>query len=234
MITQIFSDSDFNALPEKGVEAQKIRALLHAYGAGYDFCRFFRQNESAFLAVLDGNGALCCGAQTDFAELSCFLLLHGVSELFCSETAADNLCRFGGFRRTDVNLMRFSGTGEPCEFEHTPSLSEVYKILRTGFAIDFEPWYLDMSHRVRHGVSRFAVREGACLCVQHNIGGEALLSQVATLPELRGQKRATTLIKAVCAELSPSEVFVICEDSLLPFYKKIGFEFSEQKAVLTR
>lgn len=234
MITRIFFDSDFSALPEKGVEAQKIRALLLSYGTDYDFCRFFRQNESAFLAVLDGNAALCCGAQTDFAELSCFLLMNGVSELFCSEAAADGLCSFAGLTRTDVNLMRFSGKGEPCSFEHSPSLCEVYEILRTGFALPFEPWYLDMSHRVRHGVSRFALREGACLCVQHNIGGEALLSQVATLPELRGRKRATTLIKAVCAELSPCEVYVISGDSLVPFYEKAGFRFAEKKAVLTR
>ena len=41
MIARLDTAEQLSALPEKGIEAQKIRALLKAYGTSYDFCRFF-------------------------------------------------------------------------------------------------------------------------------------------------------------------------------------------------
>ena len=70
--------------------------------------------------------------------------------------------------------------------------------------------------------------------IQHDINGEALLSQIATLPEARGRGNASRLVKAVCAELSESEVFLLCEDALLPFYRRLGFKKAAVKLVLTR
>ena len=41
MIKRAFSNDELSKLPNKGIEAQKIRALLMAYGTKYDFCRFY-------------------------------------------------------------------------------------------------------------------------------------------------------------------------------------------------
>ncbi|MGN1118874.1 MAG: GNAT family N-acetyltransferase, partial [Oscillospiraceae bacterium] len=94
-------------------------------------------------------------------------------------------------------------------------------------------WYLDMSHRVRHGVSRVAVLDGSCLCVQHELCGEALLSQIATLPELRRQGRAQRLIRAVCARLTGEQVRLLCEDALVGFYENVGFVRSGAFSILS-
>ncbi|MDE7194936.1 MAG: GNAT family N-acetyltransferase [Oscillospiraceae bacterium] len=228
MITRISSPEDFAALPERGVEAQKIRALYRAYGAEYDFCRFYRQNDDTFIAALDRSFILCEG-KADYGELAGFFTACGFGEIFCSEQAAAEL----PFQTSYVYLMRYIGWSEHCEdIDRQPRLDEVYEILKTSFDIQYEPWYLDMSHRVRHGVSRCMTLDGSTLTVQHDINGEALLSQIAALPKGRGRGITKRLIRAACSELAPSEVFVLCEKELKEFYRKCGFEACGTKCLL--
>lgn len=231
MIAQIFDEKQFCALPEEGVEAQKIRALLNAYGLKYDFCRFYI-SEDCFISILDSFAVLCAD-KADYSELADFFRMSGVSEVFCSAYSADELCRQFPFNRKDINCMRFMGTPQKTEIDYSPSLQECYDILSTSFSLDHDSWYLDMSHRIRHGVTRLSKRGHSCLCIQHTINGEALLSQIATIPEYRNRGEATALILGVCDELREYDIFVICEDELVPFYQKLGFQFVEKKSVLT-
>lgn len=226
MIRRALSEGDMKALPKYGIEAQKIRALMVSYGLKYDFCRFyvgeFRAG-CAFLGGLNGSFVLSEIGECDHGELAEFLSFSGFSEIFCSESAGEGLSELLPCHLQKVNAMRFDGIGVPCNVLTEPSLDNVYTILKTAFDIEYEPWYLDMSHRVRHGVTAFRMLEGSVLAIQHDINGEALLSQIATIPEMRGKGNARRLISAVCAELSDSRVYVICEDVLLDFYNKLGF-----------
>lgn len=232
MIKRAKSPEELKNLPETGVEAQKIRALLLAYGTNYDFCRFF-VGENVVLAQLNSDFVISDFGETDFGELAEFLNFSGFSEIFCSDYLGQSLEKQLDVKRENVNLMRFSGVSEKNELEILAP-ADAYQIIKTGFDFEFEPWYLDMSHRVRHGVSRLYGLDGAALAVQYNQNGEALISQVATLPEKRGKGSARRLISAVCAELNESEVFVLCEDRLLGFYGKIGFIPEGKKSCLRR
>lgn len=233
MIKRAYSSEEVSSLPESGVEAQKIRALLTAYGTKYDFCRFF-VSESVILCETDGGFVLCEYTDNhDVNELAEFLGFHGFSDIFCSETLGEPLLKSLRCSSKKVNLMRFCGKAVPNEnIDTSPRLDEVYKILNSVFDIEYEPWYADMSHRIRHGVSGARVLGGSALIIQYNLNGEALLSQIATLPDLRGRGGASRLITGVCAELSESAVYVLCEDKLLQFYGRIGFEKISEKIVL--
>lgn len=232
MIQQIFEPCELSALPEKGIEAQKIRALYNAYGAKYDFCRFYRQGNS-YISVLDGSFVLCLDSAADLEELAEFLQMQGFSDIFYSEAVGKALSDRLGRGFDIVNLMKFSGGSVSVEFDNEPSLSDVYKIISEGFDIAFEPWYLDMSHRVRHGISKCCVLDSkAALVIQHDINGEALLSQVATLKAHWGEGLAKKLVTSVAASLSPSVVYVVCEDALVGFYERCGFEAIEKKCLL--
>ncbi|MBD5129492.1 MAG: GNAT family N-acetyltransferase [Ruminococcaceae bacterium] len=224
MIKRVTNEEELKKLPKHGTEAQKIRALLLSYGLKYDFCRFYAgefRKGFAFLGELNGSFVLSevgkCGE-----ELAEFLAFSGFSEVFCSESAGEILSKLLKCRPQKVNIMRFEGVGVP-EVLTEPPLDNVYAVLKTAFDIEYEPWYLDMSHRVRHGIAQFRMLEGSVLAIQHNINGEALLSQIATTPETRGRGNARRLISSVCAELSGSKVNVICEDRLLDFYRRCGF-----------
>lgn len=233
MITRITSPKEFARLPEKGTEAQKIRALYKAYGAGYDFCRFYRQDGGTFAAILDGDIVLC-GDEADYRELAGFISVCGFGSIFCSEKAAAGLAELIGAVCHRICLMRYAGGTAVENIDRQPCLDRVYEILKTAFDIQYEPWYLDMSHRIRHGVSRCAVLGDSALTVQHDINGEALLSQIAAMPRGRGMGTTKRLIRAVCGELSPSEVFVLCERELAEFYRRCGFEAAGEKCLLRR
>ena len=226
MIKRVLADAELDGLPKYGIEAQKIRALLLCYGLKYDFCRFYAgdfRTGCAFLGELNGSFVLSVNGKCDFEELAGFFAFGGFGEIFCSEAAGERLSALLQCGMQKVNVMRFGGNAVPCETEKAPPLDSVYGILKTSFDIEFEPWYLDMSHRIRHGVSDFRKLDGSVLAIQHNINGEALLSQIATLPEKRGKGNARRLILSVCAELSDSTVYIICEDKLSDFYGKTGF-----------
>ena len=232
MITQISDLREFDLMPQKGIEAQKIRALYLAYGTDYDFCRFYRQG-SSYLSLLDGAAVLYADDSADITEIAQFLMVSGCREVFCSTNAAAALAPLMNTSCTYVNLMRFCGQPYNAPLDTEPSLSDVYDIVREGFDIDFEPWYLDMSHRVRHGISQCRVlEEKAALVIQHDINGEALISQVATLKDHRGNGLASRLVRAAAHSLHPSEVYIICEDELVGFYRKCGFEESGKKCLI--
>lgn len=235
MIRRAFSEDELAALPQKGVEAQKIRALFRAYGAKYDFCRFY-VSESAILCGTDGSFVLCeTGNSPDIEELADFFTFGGFSEIFCSAKLGAPLAKRLRCCSQSVNLMRFCGKALPnADVLKDPPLDEIYAILKTSFNIEYEAWYADMSHRIRHNVAKARKLENSALMIQHDINGEALLSQIATLPGFRRRGNASRLIKAVCAELSESEVFLLCEDELVPFYEKLGFQKCSEKMILTR
>lgn len=233
MIRRVLLPDEMARLPQKGVEAQKIRALLLAYGTKYDLCRFY-VSEDVILCETDGSFVACeIGEPDDLSELADFFKFNGFSEIFCSDTLGGRLSSYlkCGFQK--VNLMRFCGVPVKCaELETEPPLDEVFGILSASFDIDYEHWYVDMSHRIRHNVAKARILGSSALIIQHDLNGEALLSQIATLSSERGRGNASRLISAVCAELCNSDVFVICDDELLPFYRKIGFEKTADKFIV--
>lgn len=235
MIRRALFPEELSNLPQKGTEAQKIRAMLIAYGTKYDFCRFY-VSEFFIMCETDGSFVVCeFGNIGVLSELADFFKFNGFSEIFCSGTIGKMLAEKLNCGSQKVNLMRFIGDPVRCaEVESDPPLDEVFKILSSSFDIDYEHWYVDMSHRIRHNVAKARKLGGSALIIQHDLNGEALLSQIATLPEQRGQGNASRLISSVCAELSQSDVFVICEDKLLEFYRRIGFEKTSDKFIIKR
>lgn len=238
MIKRVGSDRELNSLlgsadflsDKQDTEARKILALGICYGTKYDFCRFYKTDNSVLCGL---SGSYILRGCADFEELAWFFSFAGFSDIFCSYGAGTELSKTLGCCRADVNLMRFDGIGSSCATEKEIPLEEFFAILKTGFDIEFEPWYLDISHRIRHNVTQIRRLGDSVLVIQHDLGGAALLSQIATLPESRGKGNAARLISSVCAELSPSEVYIICEDRLTDFYKHIGFEFVCKKCILT-
>lgn len=232
MTERIYSGEQFSLLPQHGVEAQKIRALFLGYGTGYDFCRFFRQG-STYLAALDGSFVICAQPETDWQEIAEFISMHGFTDIFCSQESAERLKKLLNAQFTDVALMERSA--ERSEDVRLPECtpSQAWDIISTRFDIEFEPWYLDMSHRVRHGISKCISDGKAALVVQHSINGETMLSQVAVLEEYEHTGRARGIINAVCNAYG-STIQVICEEKLTAFYEKCGFRRSGNMTAAVR
>lgn len=238
MIKRIFSPNELDILPNTGIEAGKLRALLAAYGTNYDFCRFYI-SECAIIGGLNNDFIVCDFGkydQSELDELADFFKFNGFTEIFCSRHLGEQFIKNYGFKGYGIYLMEFDEHNKAVldpNVDNSPTLRNVYDILKTGFNIEFEPWYLDMSHRIRHGISCFRRLEGSVLSVQHNINGEVLLSQIVSLPEQRGRHITSKLILSVCAEYAPSKIFVLCESGLKGFYRKIGFKEHDKKFIIS-
>lgn len=231
MIERIYTEEQISGLPEHGTAAQKIRALWLAYGGNWDFCRFFRQ-EVGFMSALDGSFVICESPDMDFEETAEFLTVCGFSDIFCSKHCGEMLSRHMEADFHKVNLMTYIGPRASGNLPESVQPSEIWNIIEKRFSPAFEPWYLDMSHRVRHGVSRCYSDGKAALVVQHEINGEALISQVCVLPELEGRGYASALLRNVCKNLS-TEVQIICDDELCGFYEKNDFIKSAEMYIIT-
>lgn len=224
MIKQIFTAEELenslnNINPD--IFSGKIKALAEGYGFSYPFLKFFLQDNTAVIAVYYGS-AVICGAVNE--ELVQFCIASGFSEILMPERGMN----FGGINADSLNIMEYRGGVIAADI---PSLStdtpykEVFEILRDGFDINFDDWYTDTCHNVRHGISEvFTLENKAAAQKMFTIDGISLISLVAVKKEYRGRDYGGRIIRSLSALLSRnSRVFVICEDKLKPFYEKNGY-----------
>ncbi len=191
----------------------KIKALYEAYGFSYSFLKFFR-SERAVIAFYYAS-AVICGECDD--EISQFCGISGVTDLLISH---------GGSSDGILYIMEYKGKGGFAELKTDTSYEKVYDILKDGFDMDFDSWYTDICHNVRHGISEiYTLDEKAAVTKMFSMDGIALLSLVAVKKEHRKENYGRRIVEAAAKRLCPeNRVYVICEEELLPFYKKCGFE----------
>ncbi|MDE6733453.1 MAG: hypothetical protein K2J77_11330 [Oscillospiraceae bacterium] len=126
MIRRVSSEDELFELPKRGVEAQKIRALLNAYGTKYDFCRFY-VSEDYILCEMNGSFVVSEIAENgDIEEFADFFTFSGFSEIFCSEALGKRLGSPLRCNAQIVNLMRFSGETVESEAVEKPRRSTMF------------------------------------------------------------------------------------------------------------
>ena len=105
---------------------------------------------------------------------------------------------------------------------------KMYDIVRAAFGVsEFDLWYADMSHRIRHGVSRaFMCDNVSCACIDFVYGGYGYISQVAVSPEHRGNGYGRKITHMVSGELAGMGAVsrLWAYDDVYDFYRRLGFE----------
>ena len=128
----------------------QIRSKAQAYGFHQSFAQFWTDGEAAYGKT---DGSVCiAGEITDADEARAFLSAVGTNEVVCSAENAEKL----GLNITEsgaiLQKVLRNGTVQPAE-EISPR--EIYAVLKAnGMVGEFEPFYLDLSHRMRHGALR--------------------------------------------------------------------------------
>lgn len=236
MISSVLEENQLDFLECTDIFSGKILSLLKAYSTKYDFCKFYLQNKN-FIAALGKDFIISANDEnTDFEELSYFFAMNGFHSILTDEKTGKCF-----EKELDANynyncLLEFKGDFEENKINRECFLNDVYEILKTGFEIDYESWYLDMSHRIRHGVTKVYTLNNSSTCtVQFDINKIAFVSQVATKPEERGNQLAQRLLRTVCGDLNKngSRVFLACRKELLPFYKNVGFDQIGNVCIIT-
>lgn len=217
MIRQALTDCELNSvfhkLP-KDVLCGKVKALFSAYGTGYDFLRFYIQ-PSAVIAVYYSSAVVCGMADEETVS---FLKLNGYSDILMPD--------INGVCGQRLNIMSYEKYQEAADLlSINPPYREVYDILSDGFDISFDEWYTDTCHNIRHGISELYILNGKAAAVkQFTVDNISLISAVAVKNTHKQMGYGSRLIRAVSERLiKSSEVYIICEDSLIPFYEKNGY-----------
>ena len=130
----------------------QIRSKAQAYGFHQSFAQFWTDGESAYGKT---DGSVCiAGEIADADEARAFLSAVGTNEVVCSAENAEKL----GLNITEsgaiLQKVLRNETVQPAE-EISPR--EIYAVLKANDMVgEFEPFYLDLSHRMRHGTVRCA------------------------------------------------------------------------------
>ncbi|MCQ2491368.1 MAG: hypothetical protein MJ079_07245, partial [Ruminococcus sp.] len=202
MIELIKSDSELDSeLLMQTLSGRKMLAYMKAYGAEYDFCRFYKITGEygnigeGYMFIINSTLIICGDGQLEAdEELQIFINMNMPFRIEGDQrilSGIDRGNRYQVLNRTVFELVpdtnSYTFAEEYVDFD--PYLPDVYHILSEGFPniADFSLWYTDTSHRCRHGISRvFTYRDCTTASIVFDIGNEALIGQVATKVSARG------------------------------------------------
>ncbi|MCD7723129.1 MAG: GNAT family N-acetyltransferase [Clostridiales bacterium] len=208
----------------------KIMSLASAYGFGYDFLRFYVQQSgakvTAVLSVLDRDVIVSLDmAAADLGEISYFLRMTGFSSILCpGNLKLDFEFESGCVMKKSAAPLKTCAGGEIVQ---NVSLKKLYDF--TQPQADFEYWYTDLNHRIRHG----SARAYAQVC-----GGEiisaallsavwqntAVLSSVKTAENHRRCGCASAVINQIFKDFG-GDIYLMREHGKnKSFYERLGFE----------
>lgn len=244
MIRQIYDGSCLRL--SEDYYSLKTLAALNAYGTGYGFCRFYSAGSGNIL--LYNSSAVLSGEMTDTEETGDFLKINSPDSAECPPSAAALLAEKGFLadeyefkRRLLFKLIPQKAFDNERFKENTDdpvSLDKMYAVLKNCFGdFQYDLWYADMSHRIRHKVSKaFMCGGSTCAAMDFCIGKKAYISAVGTLPEERGKGLGSGLLKHIAAELelSGAEGFLWCFEELEEFYSHIGFRQIGEDIILLK
>ncbi len=194
----------------------RIISLFNAYN-GYNLALFWAQFDgdtpTALVSSMDGDMTLCATASADLGEVCEFVRAIGARSVLSNlPLPIDNA--------TPVNQLVKTGG---IHIDLDQSLKEVYGIMSTSFAMpEFDVWYADMSHRVRHSSSAVACNSASALCA-HLTDDASLIVGLCTHPDYRGEGSASTLLNQIISA-EAKKIFVLAENQLVKFYVNHGFK----------
>lgn len=209
----------------------KIASYALAYGFDKRFsCFWTDENEDAVYCMID-NLLIISGTVTDIAEAKEFIKVIGVTEVMCAVRNADAL-GLSSSENGDVLIKQLSGNADFTEsYSHDDlSIRDVFFLLEeTGMTDEFEAFYLDLSHKLRHNgaivLTEYENNELiGCLLVSAITDNAAIISAVAVSEEHRGKGIGTKLIKAAEEYLGGRTVYIFKEKNKNEqFYKGLDY-----------
>lgn len=249
MIRLIQSESELDReILLKTLSGRKMLAYMKAYGAGYDFCRFYKITDETgvgFMFIINSTLIICSDGKLEatdeirfFINMNLPFRVEGDSRILRDIGISEH---YQILNRTIFELIPDDKSSMFAEenVDFDPDLTEVYKILSEGFPniADFSLWYTDTSHRCRHGISRvFTYRQSTTASVIFDIDDVVLIGQVATKLSARGSGYAREFLKWLALFLNNlgKRAFLLALDVRVSFYREIGFKEIETEIVLER
>ncbi len=230
MIKQINSPREMEAWQERDIFSIRILSLLNSYGCRYQFATFYLQeNEgeiTAALSKLDGDVTLALREGADTQELLHFFCVTGYHTILCSDAFV-----FGA-KYEEGSVMSCTTKWEPVQtdavVDEYPKLMDLFNFTDYNTQ-DFQSWYVDISHRVRHGTAK-----AYTLCNDNGIiasgilssivGDDAILSAVRCTDAQRRKGYGSALVKHICNDVCGTVCIMREKGTNEAFYQRLGFK----------
>lgn len=201
----------------------RLLSGMEAYGWDRPFLRVW-SDDSAVYALQDSSLTVC-GRPADGQEAAAFARMVGASTVTgCTEDLAGwtPFSRQGG-----VILYRPAASAPGNASDEKPPVPLLYHILQAaGLSVpDFEAFYLDLNHRLRHGAADAVLwGEKACAILGALTREEAVLTAVAVVPGARREGLGSQCVTELLAR-HPGVSFWALRGSgeNRAFYRQLGF-----------
>lgn len=215
--------------PSDNVIVGRINAYCKAYGTGYDFCTFYEGDTDDNMLALYYGGELYvhCNENGDLQSIITFSEMLGakavMSDIKLSEES-ETLYIMASGKMPAVCNNRLKA-------EFTEDYRTVFEILKSGFSLSdyqFDEWYADTCHRVRHGISRLIVmyygsEPAATATVLFDDDKSCFLSHIAVRRDMQKNGIGTALLSCTANLLDNRKITLICKENVLRFYINCGF-----------
>ncbi|MGN0674854.1 MAG: GNAT family N-acetyltransferase [Oscillospiraceae bacterium] len=219
----------FDGIPERLTNSYygyKIMAAYLAYGTKYDFCKFYSCGDGTIHIY---NSSMVIDGNINIDELEMLIKMVKPASIELSRCETLHICNeYIASRRTLYRAKMWKCGIDFSNVKVNSFTERCYDILNESFnSIDnFDLWYVDISHRIRHEVSNLYLFGNTTITKQFNINGFCFLSNIATSKSERGKGTARELLWCLAEKFKSegSETYLFAFDERKTFYEEIGFE----------
>ncbi|MEG2770394.1 MAG: GNAT family N-acetyltransferase [Oscillospiraceae bacterium] len=217
----------------------RLCEVLKCYFPYESLASFYLFGDDSAIQLL-GSSATVCGEIKDSDELVSFCNFCGVTEIFCT----DENFKPQNFTQKALYVMAFCGEENNCEQEkillREISPSVLLKMWEGEKSTEeLENAYADLCRRKNYTNAKcYGLYDGETLvstavCMGKN-GAEEYLSFVFTKENYRHQNYGKGIVCAISA-LDPEVcTYLTCEENLISFYEKCGFQLQEKQYYLKK
>ena len=231
MIKLIDNPDEFDTFNKDDIFFIRIMSLLKAYSTEYNFALFYKQideneNITAIISRLDNDYTVCHYDNFNQKELDDFFKTLGFNSILCDEDLKLSFSYDYGI--TMATNKKIEKTINYAEIDEYPKLMDLFN-LEDYSSADFESWYVDVSHRIRHGAAKAVtlningeiISSGIFSSIYNN---DAILTAVSTQSEFRRMGYASALVSAMVCDIKGKVYLMRDKNKNEEFYKKLGFE----------
>lgn len=211
-----------------GFSMTKIKANLWSYGNTYPFLNVWQQTVDNTIAALiskfEDTLVLVANSSADLFEIKEFTEVIGYKSLQGEPWILKGMNL--PFKEYEILMKKGQGAESLLPIH---KIEKIYKILyseenETIKPTEFEGFYVDLSHRIRHGTAAALNLENSAVCIASHITNKhAVISGVFTLKNEREKGKGSKALDALVKALGERDIFVAAEDKVSPFYLKNGF-----------
>lgn len=237
MIYRIDDESNYKLNIKSNINSQsylRINGLYKAYGTGYNFIEFFtNSSNNLFICMKLDFADVYIGenfSEQDQEELKDFLYLKCneiLSEFPIDKINTNDILKLNTGKNYVITNPIFDRV---CVINVSNEISECYKVAKEVFSSSinettYQTWYTDLSHRVRHGVSKaYTIENKSTAIVYATEEDVVLISYLGTISKYRNQGYAKFIIDYIARELNAKKIILQSQDETSDkFYEKLGF-----------